>query len=44
MYGLPKSWVRKMDEFDFDPDVSTMPELVNFCERMESAEGHTTKA
>ena len=40
IYGLPKSWTRKMDEFDFDPYGGSMNEVINFCERMESAEEH----
>ena len=37
-YGIPKSWVRKMDEHDFDPFTKGIHELINFCERMESSE------
>ena len=37
-YGLPRSWTRRMDEFDFDPYSSDIAELVAFCERLESAE------
>ena len=44
IYGLPKSWVRKMDEFDFDPYNGSMGEVINFCERMESAEDHDNTA
>ena len=40
IYGLPKSWVRKMDEFDFDPYTQELGTVINFCERMESAENH----
>jgi hypothetical protein len=40
IYGLPKSWVRKMDEFDFDPYTQELGHVINFCERMESAEQH----
>jgi hypothetical protein len=39
LFGIPKSWVKEMDRQDFDPfameDIQT---LVQFCERMESAE------
>jgi hypothetical protein len=42
IYGLPKSWVRKMDEFDFDPYSNDVHQVINFCERMESAEEHDT--
>jgi hypothetical protein len=39
LFGIPKSWVKEMDRQDFDPfateDIQT---LIQFCERMESAE------
>ena len=35
LFGIPKSWVTKMDKHDFDP-MSSM--IVNSCERLESAE------
>jgi hypothetical protein len=41
LFGIPKSWVKEMDRQDFNPfadenkDIQT---LVQFCERMESAE------
>ena len=38
LYGIPKSWVTKMDEHDFDPIASTIDQVVNFCERLESVE------
>ena len=38
LYGIPKSWVTKMDEHDFDPIGSEIDDLVNFCERLESVE------
>ena len=41
LYGIPKSWVTKMDEHDFDPITSTIDEVVNFCERLESAENRS---
>ena len=37
-YGIPKSWMKRMDEFDFDPFTAALPDLIAFCERMESAE------
>ena len=37
-YGIPKSWVKKMDEHDFDPYQKSLVQLIAFCERMESAE------
>ena len=39
-FGIPKSWVRKMDEHDFDPLAKGLGSLVAFCERMEAAEEH----
>ena len=36
--GIPKSWVREMDKQNFDPVDATITEILNFCERMESAE------
>ena len=39
-FGIPKSWVRKMDEHDFDPMAQGIGNLVAFCERMEAAEEH----
>ena len=39
VYGLPKSWIREMDRQDFDPFRNTnIRTLVDFCERLESAE------
>ena len=38
LFGIPKSWVTKMDEHDFDPMSSSIDQVVNFCERLESAE------
>ena len=43
MFGIPKSWTKEMDRQDFDPyrlNV-TLIDLVNFCERLESAEDFT---
>ena len=39
-YGIPKSWVRKMDEHDFEPLARGLGDTVAFCERMEAAEEH----
>ena len=39
-YGIPKSWLKKMDEHDFDPLAGALNDLVNFCERMEASEDH----
>jgi hypothetical protein len=36
--GIPKSWIREMDKQNFDPTEGTITEVLNFCERMESAE------
>ena len=38
LYGVPKSWINKMDEHDFDPLAHSLEELISFCERLESAE------
>ena len=39
-YGIPRSWMRKMDEHDFDPFRSQLGDLIAFCERMEASEEH----
>ena len=39
LYGIPKSWVREMDRQDFDPFRHNIAATVDFCERMEAAEG-----
>ena len=44
LYGVPKSWVNKMDEHDFDPLARTIGDLINFCERLEAAEHHEVSA
>ena len=36
--GIPRSWTREMDKLDFDPVVSTLSKVIQFCERMEAAE------
>ena len=38
MFGIPKSWTKEMDKQDFDPFAHNMARLVDFCERLESAE------
>jgi hypothetical protein len=39
LFGIPKSWVKEMDRQDFDPFATEdIQSLVQFCERMESAE------
>jgi len=39
IYGLPKSWVKEMDRQDFNPfHVQNINAIVDFCERLESAE------
>ena len=38
LYGIPNSWRKDMDKFDFDPYASTVRELVEFCERMEASD------
>ena len=37
-FGIPKSWMKKMDEHDFDPFAGSIGELIAFCERMEVSE------
>jgi len=37
--GIPRSWMREMDKQGFDPIEKTLAEVVDFCERMENAEG-----
>ena len=37
-YGLPKSWERERVKFDFDLYRSSLSQLVDFCERLESSE------
>jgi hypothetical protein len=36
--GVPAAWETEMDKHDFDPELRTTGELIEFCERMESAE------
>jgi hypothetical protein len=39
LFGIPKSWVKEMDRQDFDPfNATTISQVVDFCERLESAE------
>jgi hypothetical protein len=42
LFGLPNSWKKEMDKFDFDPFLKSITELVEFCERMEASDktGH----
>jgi hypothetical protein len=37
LFGIPNSWKSEMDRLDFDGFRHTIGELVDFCERMESA-------
>ena len=38
MYGLPNSWKKEMNKFDFDLYRNSVMQLVDFCERLESSE------
>ena len=38
LYGIPNSWRKEMDKFDFDPYSHTVMQLVEFCERMEASD------
>jgi SpoVK/Ycf46/Vps4 family AAA+-type ATPase len=39
LFGIPKSWVKEMDRQDFDQfSATTISQVVDFCERLESAE------
>jgi hypothetical protein len=38
LFGIPNSWQKEMDKFDFDPFMKTVTELVEFCERMEACD------
>jgi len=44
LYSIPRSWVRQMDIQNFDPEVATLAELIDFCERMEASEEHDKMA
>jgi hypothetical protein len=44
LFGIPKSWITEMDKQDFDPFSKTIERVVDFCERMESAENFTPVA
>jgi 5-formyltetrahydrofolate cyclo-ligase len=44
LFGIPKSWITEMDKQDFDPFSKTIAQVVDFCERMESAENFTPVA
>jgi hypothetical protein len=41
LFGIPKSWQSEMTRQGFDPFRKTLNALVDFCERMESAENFT---
>jgi hypothetical protein len=36
--SIPRKWLREMDRLDFDPATHDVSAVVQFCERMESAE------
>lgn len=36
--GIPRSWLREMDKQGFDPCEYELTQVIDFCERMESAE------
>ena len=38
LFGIPNSWKKEMDKFDFDPFEKTITQMVEFCERMEAAD------
>ena len=38
LYGVPNGWQCEMDRLNFNPETNTQQELIQFCERMESAE------
>ena len=38
LFGTPKSWQKKMDEFNMDPLQCSLNEVVDFMERIESTE------
>jgi hypothetical protein len=44
LFGIPKSWITEMDKQDFDPFTKSINRVVDFCERMESAENFTPVA
>jgi hypothetical protein len=48
LHACPNSWIQEMDRQDFDSDRHTLPELLQFLERIESLEptviSHSTKA
>ena len=33
--GIPNSWVKEVDKQNFNPEVRTQQELINFCEHMK---------
>ena len=38
LFGIPNSWRKEMDKFDFDPYTGTIMQMVEFCERMEASD------
>ena len=38
LFGVPKAWCKEMDRQNFDPFLQTIPQLTDFCERLEGAE------
>jgi hypothetical protein len=38
VWGLPNTWKTEMDKFDFNVYTSSVAQLVDFCERLESTE------
>jgi hypothetical protein len=38
LFGLPNSWKKEMDNFNFDPFLKSITELVEFCECMEASD------
>jgi hypothetical protein len=36
--GIPRSWLKEMDKLGFDPIEYELTQVIEFCERMESAE------
>lgn len=43
LYSVPKSWLAKMEEQGFDPYEKPLEEVIEFCERIEVAEGINSK-
>ena len=36
LFGVPMQWQREMEKQNFDPDLHSYRELIDFCERMEA--------